>query len=265
MRKLVQTKVFFQNAAAGSSLVSALMGMFITGIVSLIFINQSQSSKILMDGQKNLEMRSELLASLRRVARVAECGPVFLENTQGPVTLYRDGSSVIDVDGSTMGRFSFVADMDPSDEVVLRAAAFKHPTEMPRSHLQSDKDKFVKIGTTVWDFDYVDSILGEYAPTLKIVCGADTNSEFIKSLDYHCAGRGSTGSGKNMGCSFMHVDTGCTCTASDSESVEVNGNGSGKKMLNPNACRNQIRQCVKKKEAAASGSTSTAGRTSKKK
>lgn len=133
----------------GSTLISVIIAIGLTGILGSIFMNFSKNAKVTSDSYKKMEMRAELLAILKRIHDDTDCSS-NKDDKNGPVELKEDADknseTVIPINGTRIGRFSVIATKN-NDEIKLELAAFKKKVSNVRAKINSPSDSdFAKTG-----------------------------------------------------------------------------------------------------------------------
>jgi hypothetical protein len=165
-------------------------------VVGAITKNMSQT----MQAQSDIEMRMELSLSLMDFQRATDCtttkSGVGAVAAPTPIELkgYSAGNTLVALNGSTRGRFSFVADLYPDQSIRLRTASLRSPPADLRTSLAATDDDFrrQKVGGFVWSWTNTDKLMAANFPVSSTLCGSAGNTapDFSKPTYYSATGWG---------------------------------------------------------------------------
>lgn len=171
----------------GFSLVSALVGMGLVGVIGMMIMKNAQSIKVNQGSQKTGEIRSELHRALQSIIHRADCfysidGFTKAENMalgdipEGgkPIALYSRldySAPFIPKNGARFGLFSFAAKLHADGSVLLDFGALKEEVTNVRGALNSgDEKSFMKTHRTLWNKDNSKALAEKFFPTLMNAC-----------------------------------------------------------------------------------------------
>lgn len=206
------------NTESGFGLIEALVASVVG--IAIVTIMSGSFARFYAT-EKDLNLRTELTEQLKIIRTRVDCATT----TQGidfssiptggqPIELksFPSGAKLVGVNGSTLGKFSFIANVNQDQTITLHAALLASETAEPRSKLDAPPSSFKihPILKTPWDWAYSDGFISRTAPSLSSICGSSAAASSAGNVQVSC-NYGSATTMTQQGCMVINPVNGFSC------------------------------------------------------